>query len=392
MLVRIGMLAALVCLFAEAPGWGQALPTSATIESIPLEVTMPDRYQVGAVLEPVRRVSIVAPADGLIRSLEASVGLNVRANQELSQLDRAEAQARLKIALAEVKEKEPAPGGGIPAAASSARLEAAQARAELAQLELDRLTLRAPFPGQIVAVPVSSGQFVLKGTTIAELADVTSFRALVPVDRRAATQGGEVKVFVEELEQSAKIQSVVPLPESFAALRDLAAPFAAAWISVPNPKSELAPGMRIRSENLPTGPIATVPREAVKNPDTAAAGASPTVQVIRSEYVTNVPVRVLGKVGAERIQITGGLRSTDALIVSSSVPLLAGTLVRFSQGPAQAVEGTTPSPERRGAEAGITGPSGAGSGPSRTRPAAGNARPPRRPANIPAGGQGSTPF
>ena len=50
------------------------------------------------------------------------------------------------------------------------------------------------------------------------------------------------------------------------------------------------------------------------------------VQVIRDEYVTNVPVRVLGENGTERVQIAGALRASDSLIASTSVPLLAGTL------------------------------------------------------------------
>ena len=83
----------------------------------------------------------------------------------------------------------------------TAQLEAAQARAELAQLELDRLTLRAPFAGKIIALPVSSGQYVLKGTVIAELADITSLKSLVPVDRRSVSERADLKVFVEEQEQ-----------------------------------------------------------------------------------------------------------------------------------------------------------------------------------------------
>ena len=67
------------------------------------------------------------------------------------------------------------------------------------------------------------------------------------------------------------------------------------------------------------------------------------VQVIRNEYVTNVPVRVLGDTGPERTQITGLFRRTDALIVSSSVSLLPGTLVRFGEGAGpHGVEGVAP--------------------------------------------------
>ena len=162
----------------------------------------------------------------------------------------------------------------------TAQLEAAQARAELAQLELDRLTLRAPFAGRIISLPVSSGQYVLKGTVIAELADITSLKSLVPVDRRTVTERADLKVFVEEQEQTAKVQSILPLPESYASLRELAAPFASAWVVVPNPKGELTPGLRVRSAHLPITPIATVPKESLKAAEGPAGSAASMVQVL----------------------------------------------------------------------------------------------------------------
>ena len=356
---------------------------------------MPERYRVTAVLEPVRQISLVAPADGIVRGLESPLGAVVRASAEIAQLDRAEALARFKMAQAEVKEKQ------ILSKTNpnykdvyTAQLEAAQARAELAQLELDRLTLRAPFGGKIVALPVSSGQYVLKGTVIAELADITSLKSLVPVDRKTVTKQTELKVFVEEQEQTAKVQSILPLPESYASLRELAAPFAAAWVVIPNINGDLQPGLRVRSANLPITPIATVPKSSIKTTEGAAGASTSLVQVLRNEYVTNVPVDVLGKIGPERFQVTGGFRSTDALIVSSSVPLLAGTLVRFAQAAGQVLEGTTPDPSRRGLEAGISQPAAARptatpSGNSRSRP---TGPAPGQPATAPATGQGSQPF
>lgn len=412
MMVR-GLLAVGVGLLGAGMSWAQALPTSATIESIPLELTMPEKYHVTAVLEPIRSVSLVAPADGMIRGVNAQLGAAVRASQEIAQLDRAEASARLKMVQAEVREKQAL----VKAAVNSpnepyykAQLEAAEARVELAQLELDRLTLRAPFAGRIVALPVSSGQYVLKGTVVAELADVTSLKALVPVDRRTVTEGSDAKVFVEEQERTAKIQSILPLPENYASLRDLAAPFASAWVEVANTKDGLAPGLRVRSATLPMTPLATVPASSVKQQAEGAGASTGTgggasgvsiVQVLRNEYVTNVPVSVLGKTGSERVQVTGPLRTTDALIVSSSVPLLPGTLVRFSGAAHSAVEGATPNPARQGAPAAIAPPASSVpavapvpaadpfGGPSTTRPGAAKSRR-GRPAPAPA--QGGAPF
>ena len=368
---------------------GQTMPTAARIESVPLELTMPERYQVTELLEPIRRVTLIAPADGFVRRIEFRLGALVRESQEIAQLDRNEASARVKVAVAEVKEKEAqlkAAGAASPSTEIfRSQLDAARARVELAEIALDRCTLRAPFAGQIVALPVSAGQYVVKGTTIAELADISALKTLLPVDRRSVSSGAAVTVQVEGQDVAGKVQAVLPLPAQFATLRELATPFAAAWIMIPNTKGELEPGLRVRPTTVPVTPIATIPKRAVK-----AGSARDTdgtmVQVIRNEYVTNIPVRVLGDTGPERTQITGLFRRTDALIVSSSVQLMPGTLIRFGEGAAaHGIEGTAPNPSLSGAEAGITAPEG-----SRGRGTA-SGRSPRGSAAAPATKPVATP-
>ena len=200
---------------------------------------------------------------------------------------------------------------------------------------------------------------MIKGTTIAELADISALKTLLPVDRRGVSPGAALTVQVEGQDVAGKVNAILPLPAPFGALRELATPFAAAWVVVPNTKGELEPGLRVSTTTVPGTPIATVPKRAVK-PGTAHDSDGTIVQVIRNEYVTNVPVRVLGDTGPERTQITGLFRRSDALIVSSSVPLLPGTLIRFGDGAAtRGVEGVAPSPSVGGAEVGINEPAGA---------------------------------
>lgn len=371
---------------------GQTVPTAARIESVPLELTMPERYQVAESLEPIRRVTLVAPADGFIRSMEIRLGETVRGSQEIAQLDRTEASARLKMASAEVKEKQgllksPATSQSPTRDVVEAQIEAAQAKLELAQLALDRCTLRAPFAGRLVDVPVCAGQYVLKGTTIAELADLGSLKTLLPVDRREVATGAPLTVQIEGQDVAGKVQAVLPLPERYTALRELATPFAAAWVAFPNTKGDLEPGLRVRPTTIPVAPIATVSKRAVKQED-SRKNESTMVQVIRNEYVTNVPVRVLGETGPERVQITGLLRGSDSLIVSSSVSLLSGTLVRFGEGTtSRGVEGVAPNPAFGGAEAGISAPAG-----TRARGATSGSSPNQsKPANAPSR-TGSAPF
>ena len=217
-------------------------------------------------------------------------------------------------------------------------LEAAQARAELAQIAFDQCSLKAPFSGKVLESRVSDGQYVAKGTVIAELADTTSLRALVPVSRAGASAGASLVLNVEGQPVTGKIQALLPLPESLAVLRELTKPLAAAWVVLPNPTGALEPGQRVISPALPTAPIAVLPAQALLKADPKDKDkekdkdASQTVQVIRNEYVTNLKVHVLGNPVPNRVQVTGAFRPTDALIVATNVPLMAGTLIRFNSG------------------------------------------------------------
>ena len=187
-------------------------------------------------------MKLVAPFDGLIRSVDARLGVTVRESQDLVQFDPTEANARLRIAAAELKEKQ-AGAQQASSAGGQAQIEAAEARVELARALVDRCSVRAPFAGRVVDVPVCPGQYVLKGTTLVELADTSSLRAIMPVDRRSVAVGSTLTVPVEEQEVPGKVQAILPLPESFAVLRELATPFAAASVVFPNTKGQLDAGL-----------------------------------------------------------------------------------------------------------------------------------------------------
>lgn len=312
----------------QAPGNPQAGSSiQATVETAPLNLILPDRYAVPVVLEPNRMVFLMAPNDGMLKSVSTPVGTLVRENQEIAQLDRMEAAARVKIAEAEVKEAQ-ANAATESGAVTQARLDAAKARAELAQIELDRCTLRAPFGGKILAAPVPAGQYVSKGNTLAELADFSIMKVLVPVDRTIVKVGAELELFVEGKPISGQVLAMVPLPESFGLLRELAIPWAAAWVSINNGSGTLEPGQRVRGPFTPMQPITALPARALRSVD----GDSATVQVNRTGLVLDIPVKILGDAGFERTQVAGPFSLSDEAIVETSVPMIAGTTIRFSDG------------------------------------------------------------
>jgi multidrug efflux pump subunit AcrA (membrane-fusion protein) len=336
LLASLGPLAA----HAQTPP-GPAAPQTARVETAPLELTAPDRYQVPVVFEPDRHVALKATDDGIVLALPARVGEMVKTRQELGRLDMAEAMARLKIATAEVKERMPAAQPANPVA--QAQLEAAQARQELAQLAVERCSLKAPFDGLLLDYPVSVGQYVPKGTTVADLADVARLRVRLPIDRSTAKLGDTVPLEIAGASVPGKVEAILPLPESYAPLRELAINWAAALVVVENPDGRTyLPGQRVRAPMIPSQAVTIVPTRAL------LPGES--VQVLRNEHVAAVPVRVLGALATDRTQVTGAFRSGDLVIVASSVPLVEGTFLRFGDatGPRDGLELLPPDPQARG--------------------------------------------
>ena len=336
---------------------GQVAPSTAKIDAQPLELTNPDRYRIPSILEPVRRVTLIATTDSILRNQEVKAGALARDGQVVAQLDRTEAVAKLKLAQASVKEEQAIldglKGDASQSVLAGARLEAAKARLELAQLELDRTTIRAPFSGKIVSSPLSDGQFVTKGTVIAELADVSSLKLLIPINRAAAALGSVVTLNHDGESLMGKIHALVPLSESFSLLHELRTPYTGAWLMIANPDGKLEPGERLHAPDLPENLLATIPEQALqKSPDNKEPT---TIQVLRNEYVATVKVKRLGGVLAGTVQITGSLRPNDLLIVSSSVPLAPGTLVRFNPS-SMPIEGTNPNPNVAGVLAEVTPP------------------------------------
>jgi multidrug efflux pump subunit AcrA (membrane-fusion protein) len=367
---------------------------AAKVERAMLHLTPADRYRLPLIVEPLRKVIVMAPSDGVLRSIAVPVGSTVQEGQEIARLDTNAALTRYRVAKASVKEMQAevdiakSAGNNASLAIAEARLEAAKARAELAQIEVESCTLRAPFAGRVMDVAVSPGQYLSKGSAILDLADVATVRVLLPVDRGAATVGGSLAFAIEETPVTGKVQAVLPLGEAYANLRELASPLAAAWVTVANTSGTFEPGQRAHSPFLPNAPIAGVPSFSIHKDDSGNS----IVQVIRAERVTDVPIKVLGSLGPDRSQISGPFRTSDILIQTSSVPLRAGTFIRFNDGSIpRGIEGSAPSPDQVGDPADVSStPPGIAPIGSGGRPKPGGTKP--KASSTKAGADGVVPF
>ncbi len=131
---------------------------------------------------PARIVELAAETDGRIEFIGANRGANVDRGGVIIRLDERDRKARLSQARATVKQREVEYEGRLKLKSESyvseaqlqeaiAQLEAAKTELTRAELDLDYMTVRAPFDGALQARMVEIGDFVKRGDPIARFVD-----------------------------------------------------------------------------------------------------------------------------------------------------------------------------------------------------------------------------
>lgn len=131
---------------------------------------------------PARVVELSAETDGTVVAIGAERGTNVDRNGVIVRLDERDRKARLVQAEATVRQREVEYDGRVRLKSDSyvseaqlqeaiAQLEAARTELTRAQLDLQYMTVRAPFDGALQARVVEVGDFVKRGDPIATFVD-----------------------------------------------------------------------------------------------------------------------------------------------------------------------------------------------------------------------------
>ncbi len=131
---------------------------------------------------PARVVDIAAETDGRVEYVGVDRGTNVDRNAVIVRLDERDRNARLAQAEATVRQREVEYQGRLKLKGESyvseaqlqeavAQLEAAKAELKRAQLDLDYMTIRAPFAGALQERHVEVGDFVKAGDPVARFVD-----------------------------------------------------------------------------------------------------------------------------------------------------------------------------------------------------------------------------
>jgi len=131
---------------------------------------------------PARVVDMAAETDGRIEYVGVDRGTNVDKNAVIVRLDERDRKARLAQAEATVRQREVEYQGRLKLKGESyvseaqlqeavAQLEAAKTELKRAQLDLEYMTIRAPFDGALQERHVEVGDFVKAGDPIARFVD-----------------------------------------------------------------------------------------------------------------------------------------------------------------------------------------------------------------------------
>jgi len=329
---------------AATSGAESAAKNAVVIERAPVVFRDPARYQVNLHLEPVRQLTLAAAIDGVVSSLQSKVGEEITPQAEAIRLDARVAQLKAQRAQAALKAAKAELASAKEKAAAEARVEVAQADLELADLEKSFTVIRSPMKGVVTAILVTDGQFVRAGQPLAVVTDPEMLTVWVPIDGKSQKAGDSIEIKIEDANVPATIESVLPLRPEFDPLRDLFVSPATGRIVLDNKSGKLRAGQTVHSPLIPRLPVAEVPTSAIAN----AEQGGRKVQVIREGFVRDIPVQLLGPVGADHVFVSGRFGVTDELVSKTSEPLVDGVRVtardvRATSKPANASQPAQPS-------------------------------------------------
>lgn len=310
---------------ATAPSSGAdvAARNAVVIERSPVIFRDPARYQVNLHLVPVRQVTLSATIDGVVSSLQTKVGEGVSPQAEVIRLDARAAQLKGQRAQAALKAAKAELESAKEKAAPEARVEVAEADLAIAELEKSFTVIRTPIKGSVTSILAMEGEFIRAGQPLAIVSDPETLTVTIPIDGKTQKAGDSIEIKVEDDNLSAKIESVQPLLSQFDPLRDLFVSPATGRIVLENKNGKLRVGQTVHSPMIPRLPVAEVPTSAIGN--TEQGGRK--VQVIREGFVRDIPVQLLGQVGADHLFVSGRFGTTDELVSRTSEPLIDGVRV-----------------------------------------------------------------
>jgi membrane fusion protein (multidrug efflux system) len=286
-------------------------------------------------LEAEESVVLKPETSGVVQAVFFEDGDRVRAGQVLLQLRDGEERARLREAAAQLTLAEDEYGRTKALAdrktvsvaeldRATANVEASRARRDRAQVELDRMTIRAPFDGILGAREVSPGDRVSKTTALVRIDAVDRLRLAFSVPEMAVTAmrvGSPVEVTVAPFPNerfAGQVYFVAPTLDPASRRLQLKA-----WVA--NADHRLRPGLftNIALEVAKRDDALVIPESALAYD---ADGAF-VWRVGAGDVAERVPVTI-GIREAGRVEVTSGLAAGDRVVAAGTHKVAPGAVVR----------------------------------------------------------------
>ncbi len=288
-------------------------------------------------LLPWERVSLRAELDGMAESADFEEGDRVGPDKVLVNISTERLKVRRDLARSDhefakskyLRDADLFKRSLIPSSRldqTRNRRDVAKFTLRLAEIELEKSTVRSPISGIVKSKGVEPGEYVNKGQLLAEVLDISRLRARVDVPEgeiRHLARGKEVRLTLDALpgEEFSGIVKTVGL-EADRSTRTFPVE-----VALENPRERLRPGMltRVRVPLREYRNQVLIPRHAVLERERSRA-----VFVVRGGRALERTIRT-GVASGGRLQVLDGLRSGDQVVVTGQQKLVHNEPVRISR-------------------------------------------------------------
>jgi len=301
----------------------EAPPVNVTVTTVIAEPQLADTFDLPAVIEPNRIVTVSAEVESRIEQLPRKKGSAVSAGDLLVQLNADLIRPRIDIADSQVKRdqveydrmanlfKENAtPQRDLDDAAT--KLAISKASLEEVRARLNRTRILAPTDGMLNDLLVEEGEYVQAGTAVAEVVDTNTVKVVVDVPERDIAFfaiGQKAGVFVDvKAEEISLIGTITFISE----LADAKTRSTRMEITLENKEQLLRSGQIV---------LVRLTRRTLKNAILVPLLAVIPMEDSKAVYVVNSTEAErreveLGIIKGDRVQIRRGLEPGDRLIIA----------------------------------------------------------------------------
>lgn len=308
-------------------------------EAVPVEVAKASRrsiaasYMGTAALEARGEAQVVAKTSGLALQVFAEVGQQVRAGQVLVRID--SDRAALQVAQSDSQVRKLQANFTRAQQLASQKmvsandldqirydLENARASNRLARLELSYTRVVAPISGVVAERSIKPGNLVQINTPIMRIVDVSRLEATLNAPEReieTLKAGQAVQLSVDALPGKTfegRIDRVSPVVDAGSGTFRVVCAFEGGGL--------LQPGMfaRIRINYDQRANALVIPRNALLED-----GSEPAVYTVRANKANRIPLK-LGNVDGEWVEVVGGLKEGEQVVVAGKSALREGSAVQ----------------------------------------------------------------